>query len=135
MKKSPEYPLYEHEDFQVKSFTQKPLTEVNIESIKNDSLNPEDLRISAEALMAQSMIARNAGFSPLAENLERAAELTSVPNELLLEFYEALRPKRSTLQELEELANNLENEYGATRCAAFVRECAAVYKGRRLLNI
>ena len=67
-------------------------------------------------------------------NLRRAAELTGVPDEVILEIYTALRPHRSTADELEAWANRLEGEFGAPMNAAFVREAKAVYAERNLLS-
>ena len=77
-------------------------------------------------------MARAAGREPLAESLERAAELALVPDDELLEIYTALRPGRSTAAQLEAWAARLDG-YAAERTAAFVREAAAVYEQRGLL--
>lgn len=97
-------------------------------------LSPDDLRISAETLRAQAAVAQGAGFTQLAENLTRAAELTAVPNEELLRMYEIMRPGRSTYAQLQEMATKLEVTYGATTTATMVREAAAVYRQRNLLK-
>jgi propanediol dehydratase small subunit len=47
--------------------------------------------------------------------------------------YTALRPNRSTADELEGWADRLEGEFQATMTAAFVREARAVYAKRNLL--
>ncbi len=73
-----------------------------------------------------------AGRTQLAENFERAAELAAVPDDLLLDVYTALRPRRATAGELEAWASRLE-AYDATETAAFVREAAAAYAQRGLL--
>ena len=73
-----------------------------------------------------------AGYSALAQNLLRAAELTAVPNQELLRMYEIMRPGRSTYAELSQMAERLENEYHAPITAAFVREAAEVYRSRNL---
>lgn len=99
-----------------------------------EELSPEDLRISGETLRAQASVAGQSGFSQLAENLARAAELTAVPNEELLMMYETMRPGRATLEEMQALADRLEQEFGATQTAALVREAAAVYAQRKLLK-
>jgi len=39
----------------------------------------EEFQASAEALSEQARVARSAGYAQLAENFERAAELTAVP--------------------------------------------------------
>ena len=97
-------------------------------------LSPADLRISAETLRAQAAVAQTAGFTQLAENLTRAAELTAVPNEELLRMYEIMRPGRSTYTQLQEMAGTLEATYGATTTARMVREAAEVYRQRNLLK-
>jgi propanediol dehydratase small subunit len=51
----------------------------------------------------------------------------------VLALYEALRPHRSTAAELDALAAGLAVR-GAPRCAALVREAAAVYARRGLLR-
>ena len=67
-------------------------------------------------------------------NFERAAELTAVPEDRILEIYNALRPYRSTKQELLDIAEDLESRYKAKICAAFVREAAALYVERKKLK-
>ncbi|GIV84471.1 MAG: hypothetical protein KatS3mg052_1478 [Candidatus Roseilinea sp.] len=82
----------------------------------------------------QAGAAQAAGFTQLAENLRRAAELTAVPKEELLRIYEALRPGRATQAELLAIAEALERDYGAQQTAAFIREAAAEYARRRLFR-
>ena len=90
--------------------------------------------ISKETLHAQAHTARAAGFTQLAENFERAAELTAVPAADLLRMYELLRPGRSSHEELLAVADELEQRHGARINAAFVREAAAVYLERGLFR-
>jgi propanediol dehydratase small subunit len=80
----------------------------------------------------QAEVALAAGRTQLAESFERAAELAAVPDELLLEVYTALRPRRATAAELAEWAARLDG-LDASRTAAFVREAAAAYAERGLL--
>jgi propanediol dehydratase small subunit len=94
----------------------------------------EEIRATPETLRRQADVARAGGRTQLAENLERAAELASVPDEALLDVYTALRPRRSTAAELETWAARLE-EWGAARTASFVREAAAAYADRGLLAV
>ena len=84
-----------------------------------------DLRITPDALEHQASMAEQAGRRQLGENLRRAAELVHVPDDMILAVYNALRPGRATLEQLEGLASRLESEYGAHRSAALVREAAA----------
>ena len=83
-----------------------------------------DLRITPAALEQQAQVAEAAGRRQLAENLRRAAEMATVPEEFVLRVYDALRPGRATREELAALAAKLEQEHGAVRCAALVREAA-----------
>lgn len=98
------------------------------------ALSPDDLRISGETLRAQAAVAGQSGFSQLAENLTRAAELTKVPNDVLLVMYETMRPGRATFAEMTAMADRLEREFDAVETAALVREAAAVYQERKLLK-
>ena len=84
----------------------------------------EDLRVTAEALELQAQVADAAKRPQLAENLRRAAELVSVPEDTILEIYRALRPGRANRDELLALADRILTCYGAHRCAALVREAA-----------
>lgn len=94
----------------------------------------DNFQISPSTLRAQADTAKHAGYTQLAQNLRRAAELTAVPNDDLLKMYELLRPGRSTHAELLAMADTLEHDYNATQTAAFVREAAAVYVQRSLFR-
>jgi propanediol dehydratase small subunit len=93
-----------------------------------------DLQISADTLRTQAEVARQAGYPQQAANLIRAAELTAVPNAEVLRMYNTLRPGRATHAELVALADSLETQYHAPECACMVREAAAVYQTRNLLQ-
>ena len=82
----------------------------------------------------QALVADESGRRKLAENLRRAAELTAVPDEVLVTIYNALRPGRSTREELLGWIERLENEYSAARNAELVREVLDVYEKRGLLK-
>jgi propanediol dehydratase small subunit len=107
------------------------LDDVTLAAARDGRLRADDTRATAETLRLQAEVARAAGRAQLAEGLERAAELTGVPDEELLAVYTALRPGRSSADELERWAARLE-ELGATLNAAFVREAAAAYGARGL---
>jgi propanediol dehydratase small subunit len=53
---------------------------------------------------------------------------------VILEIYTALRPHRSSADELESWADRLERDFHAPLTASFVREAGAVYSGRHLLR-
>jgi len=107
------------------------LDDVTLETAREGRLTAADVRATAATLERQAAVARAAGRHQLADNLDRAAELTHVPDDRLLEIYTALRPGRSTPQELEAWARRLEG-WSAPRTAAFVREAAAAYDERGL---
>ena len=92
----------------------------------------DELRATPDTLRLQADVAEASGRVALAANLRRAAELATVPQDVVLELYTALRPRRSSAEELESWAVRLENG-GAAATAAFVREAAEVYAARGLL--
>ena len=98
-----------------------------------DGVEPEDLRIAPETLRLQAQIAERVGRPQLAQNFRRAAELTALPDELVLSIYNSLRPRASTKEQLGEIADELESKYSATLCAQLVREAADVYERRDIL--
>lgn len=129
------YPLAEKHADLVKTSSGKTLDELSFDKVKSGQLNAGDFRISAETLEMQAQIATDAGRETLARNLRRAAELIAVPDERLLEIYNALRPYRSTKEELYAIADELKNKFGAEVSAGFVREAADVYESRGRLRV
>ena len=104
------------------------------EAVLNGEIKPEDVRIAPETLELQAQISDDDGRIAISRNLRRASELISVPDERILEIYNALRPYRSNAEELLEIAEELEEKYGAKINAAFVREAAEVYRFRNKLR-
>lgn len=109
------------------------LEEITLDALRRGSIGADDLRATPETLRRQSAIALAAGRPQLADNLARAAELASVPAETILDIYTALRPHRSSADELESWAARLESEWEAPLTASFVREAKDVYARRGLL--
>jgi propanediol dehydratase small subunit len=109
-----------------------PLDGVTLDAVREGAVGADDIRATPQTLRLQAEVAAAAGRTQLAENLERAAELALVPDDVLLEIYTALRPRRATAEELEEWASRLDG-FEAPRTAAFVREAAAAYAERGLL--
>lgn len=109
-----------------------PLADVTLDALRAGRVDAGEIRATPETLRMQAEVARASGRVQLAANLERAAELAAVPDDLLLDVYTALRPGRATAAELEGWAVRLEG-YGATKTAAFVREAATTYAERGLL--
>lgn len=108
--------------------------DITLDNILSGSISASDLRIKPEILLKQGEIAKNAGRESIQYNFSRAAELTKVPDARVLEIYNALRPYRSSKQELVDIAYELENSYGAVICAGFVREAAENYERRKKLK-
>ena len=126
-----DYPLGSRRPDLVTTPSGLPLDDVTLAGARAGSLAPDDTRATAGTLALQAEVARAAGRVQLAEGIERAAELTRVPDDELLAIYTALRPGRSTPAELEEWAVRLD-DWDAPRTAAFVREAAVAYAERGL---
>jgi len=127
------YPLGEHERDRVRSRTDRPLTDLTLERIRAGELGTNDFGIHPETLLGQARVAEEKGFTHLAANFRRAAELATVPDDKVLAIYEALRPYRVTYDQLIALADELESEYDAHENARLMREAANVYRKRGLL--
>jgi propanediol dehydratase small subunit len=109
-----------------------PLGDVTLDALRAGELEAGEIRATPATLRMQAEVALAAGRTQLAESFERAAELAAVPDDLLLEVYTALRPRRATAAELATWAARLDG-HGATKTAAFVREAATAYAERGLL--
>lgn len=129
-----DYPLANKHPKWVKTATNKTLDDFTLENVLSNKVTAQDMRITPETLRLQASIAKDAGRDRLAMNFERAAELTAVPDDRILEIYNALRPYRSTKEELLAIADDLESRYQAKICAAFVREAATLYVERKKLK-
>jgi propanediol dehydratase small subunit len=128
-----DYPLGTQRPDLVRTPSGLGLDELTLDALRSGRLDASEMRATAETLELQAQVARAAGRAQLAANLERAAELTGVPDEVILEVYTALRPHRSSADELESWADRLERDFQATMTAAFVREARVVYAKRNLL--
>jgi glycerol dehydratase small subunit/propanediol dehydratase small subunit len=111
------------------------MSDITLKAVLDGEVTMEDIAITPEALRAQADIARSAGRPTLADNFERAAELTAVPQDEIMAVYELLRPGRSRSPDpLLEAAERFETVHGAVRMATFLREAAAVYARRGLFS-
>jgi propanediol dehydratase small subunit len=104
-----------------------------VQAAVDGKLGLSDLRMDPATLERQAVVAGDGGNPQLAENFLRAAELTALDGEEVMSLYEALRPHRSTAEELEALQASLQAR-GASRCAELVRQAAVVYARRDLLR-
>jgi propanediol dehydratase small subunit len=129
-----DYPLGAKRPDLIRTPTNKKLEEITLKGVHDGSVTPEDVRIAPETLEYQAQIADSMGRRPLAKNFRRAAELIAVPDARILEIYNALRPYRSTKEELQAIADELEYKYNAIASAKLVREAAEVYEQRDRLK-
>ena len=119
------YPLYREARSRITLPSGRPIEDFTLELLREGQLGAGDLGIHEETLREQARIAEAAGFAALARNLERAAELTRLPDAKVLEIYEALR-RGERRAALEALAREIETAHGASLTAAFLREAAAL---------
>ena len=119
------YPLGQHEADTITSKTGKKLSQITLDEVKRGNVTAEDIKISAEMLKRQGQVAAEADNPQMEANFQRASELVNVPDDVILNMYNKLRPNRSTKQELE--------KYQAPHCAKLVLEAAEIYEKRGIL--
>jgi propanediol dehydratase small subunit len=130
-----DYPLSEKRADLIRTRTGKPLDAVTVAALKSGAATMDDLRITGDALLLQAEIAEAAGRPRLGANFERASEMVDVPQDVLLQAYELLRPGRAKSKaELLETARTFRDTYKADRVAAFLEEAAEVYERRGLFQ-
>ncbi len=130
-----DYPLAETQPEAITGPRGRRLSDITLAAVLDGSVTMEDMRITPHALKAQGEIARDAGRPTLAENFERASELVEVPQDVIMQIYELLRPGRARAkQHLLDAAAMLRNDFGAARMAAFVEEAADTYEERGLFT-
>ena len=111
----------------------RPIEDLDLARVLSGEIQDSDTRIAGQTLQEQADAAAAHGNRQLAENFRRAAELTRFPDDQVLALYEALRPRRSTAEQLRKLEDDL-TAAGATNCAALVREARSAYQTRGLLG-
>ncbi len=130
-----DYPISETHEGSIAGPRGVMLDKITLDAVSAGEIEIEDLRISREALLAQADIARAAGRNTLALNFERGAELIDVPQDIIMQTYELLRPGRANTQsELLAQAKLLRDEFGAANIADFIERAAEIYRQRGLLN-
>ncbi len=130
-----DYPLAEQRPDLISSHGGHSLDDLTLDAVARGEVTLDDLRITPDALRLQADIARDAGRETLAINFERAAEMTLIPQPVIMEIYELLRPGRAkSRDELLQAAARLRREYGAEQMAAFLTEAADVYERRGLFT-
>lgn len=129
-----EYPIGSKRPDLIKTITGKDYKDLTLENLTSGEIHVQEIRISPETLELQAQIAETHGRPQLALNFRRAAELTRIPDEEVLKIYNALRPGRSTKEELRGMAKELIKKYQAKLNAAFILEAAKIYEKRNLLK-
>lgn len=125
------YPLAENMPERVTGQRGKPLEDLTIEAVIGGDIEMEDLRITPHALLQQAQIARAAGRAALARNFERAAEMTRIPQDTIMEIYELLRPGRArSISSLHDAAQRLRSEFDAPLLARLIEQAASTYEAR-----
>lgn len=129
-----DYPLALVKANLIRTPSGKSLQDITIESVVSGKIVAQDIRIRAETLEFQARIAGAHGRTQMAANFRRAAELTRLSDEEIFRVYDALRPRRSTKEELLAIARELEEKYQAKINADFIREATDIYEKRGLLK-
>ena len=130
-----DYPIAETRPERVLGSRGKPLASLTLDAVINGHVEMEDLRITSQALLQQAQIAKSVGRVALAGNLERAAEMTRIPQADVMHVYELLRPGRArSKQELLDAAQQIRSRHKAALLAEFIEEAAEFYDNRGLFR-
>ena len=107
--------------------------DLTLDQLRAGKIRPDDVTISRETLLAQAARAETEGYPQLARNFRRAAELTAIPNDVLLQTYDKLRPYRSTYYELLAMSQEISARYDAPETGEYIRQAAEAYQAKGLL--
>lgn len=129
------YPLSEKRPETVTTPRGHKLSDMTLAAVMKGDVTAADAAITPETLRLQAKIAGAAGRDRLARNLERAAELAVIPQDMVMSTYELLRPGRSGSSEaLRQRARELREAFNATLIADFLDEAADAYDARGLFD-
>lgn len=129
------YPIGEKQPDRVRTRHGHTLADLTLDNLLAGQVNSTDFGITADGLRLQAEIAERAGRPNLAQNLRRGAELVEIPDAVLLDVYELLRPGRAqNADELRAAANRLRDTYEAKETAALLDEAALVYERRGIFQ-
>lgn len=129
-----DYPLMENRPEIIFTPDGTNIKDITLENYSAGKINRNDCRTSRNSLLFQADIARQDGNNHIAKNFERAAEMVGISSERIIEIYNALRPYRSTEEELYEITSELRNQYYAEKVAEFVEDAILIMKKRRKLK-
>jgi propanediol dehydratase small subunit len=110
------------------------LDELTLDALREGRVAASDLTIRRQTLLDQAALAEQRGYPQLARNFRRAAELTSIPNDVLIETYEKLRPYRATYYQLLAVSQEIAARYDAPETGDYIRQAAEAYKAKGLLK-
>jgi propanediol dehydratase small subunit len=110
------------------------IAEITLENVRLGKVSAEDLTIRRDTLLRQAQTAEAEGYPQLARNFRRAAELTALPNDVLLGAYEKLRPYRASYFELLSLSQEIAARYDAPETGEYIRQAAEAYRDKGLLK-
>ena len=129
------YPVGEKQPDRVRTRNGRRLHDLTLDNLLAGQISESDFGITVEGLRLQAEIAEWAGRPNLAQNLRRGAELVEIPDNVLLDVYELLRPGRAkSAADLRAAANQLRNTYGAKETASLLEEAALVYERRGIFQ-
>ena len=129
------YPVGEKQPDRVQTRNGRPLRDLTLENLLAGSVAASDFGITAQGLRLQAAIAERAGRPNLAQNLRRGAELVEIPDNVLLDIYELLRPGRAqSADDLRAAADQLRDTYSANETASLLEEAALVYERRGIFQ-
>jgi propanediol dehydratase small subunit len=129
------YPIGEKQPDRVRTRNGRLLRDLTLDNLLAGHVSTSDLGITAEGLRLQAAIAERAGRPNLAQNLRRGAELVEIPDNVLLDVYELLRPGRAqSADDLRAAANQLRDTFGAKETASLLEEAALVYERRGIFQ-
>ncbi|MFO0992350.1 MAG: diol dehydratase small subunit [Hyphomicrobiales bacterium] len=110
------------------------LEDITLDALRDGKVASSDLTIRRQTLLDQAALADSRGYPQLARNFRRAAELTAIPNDVLLEAYEKLRPYRATYYQLLALSQEIAARYDAPETGDYIRQAAEAYKAKGLVK-
>ena len=129
------YPVGEKQPDRVRTRNGHALGDLTLENLLAGQVDSSDFGITSDGLRLQSTIAEKAGRPNLAQNLRRGAELVAIPDTVLLDVYELLRPGRAqNAEDLRAAAEQLRDSYGAKETASLLEEAALVYERRGIFQ-
>jgi propanediol dehydratase small subunit len=129
------YPVGDKQPERVRTRHGRPLADLTLDNLLAGHVTASDFGITAEGLRLQAEIAEQAGRPNLAQNLRRGAELVEIPDDVLLEIYELLRPGRAhSADDLRATADRLRRTYRAEETARLIEEAATVYERRSIFR-